>query len=154
MKNYPVHLLQEKFITVGAVFENDLTVEHLLKSEIPLENHQFAYTFKAEADIDLKVGDFALVHANEEAKIVRVVEIHNTPQLDSQAKFKYKWIIQKLDFSAYRKRLEEEQLISALLNRLDFLEQQQALQQRIAQAKLQDLETAEFAEKLAVLNEK
>ncbi|MDH2998498.1 hypothetical protein A1D22_10845 [Pasteurellaceae bacterium LFhippo2] len=142
MKNS--HLLQKDFVTVGVIFENNLSIDKLLEEDYSFKKDLCVYTYKAEANIGLKVGDFVVVHASNEAKIVRVVEVHQFPKLTD--KFQYKWVIQKIDLTAYRKRLEEEKTISALLERLALLEQQNELLQRIQQAEKTD---ARFAELMA-----
>ncbi|WP_109077099.1 hypothetical protein [Aggregatibacter kilianii] len=137
-KNY-IHLFQDNLITVGAVFEDSITINDLLSGKVYSGGNK-VYTFKANADLNLNVGDFALVHATDELKVVKIVEVHDFPQIEEEAGFQYKWVIQKIDLSAYRSRLEEEKLLTLLFNKLYAVEQKALLEQRIEQAKARDNE--------------
>ncbi|MDO5058801.1 MAG: hypothetical protein Q4D82_02525 [Neisseria sp.] len=98
------------FITVDAVFpvSDFLSIEELLSGECDIPSSRI-YTFKAEVDAGFQVGDFALVHAGFEVKIVQIVNVHRTPRLGNPLVSEYKWAIQKIDSSAFRKRLAQEQ---------------------------------------------
>lgn len=130
--NKDIYLLQADLVTVGAVFDNDL----ILNQEVNinrLKANNTIYTFKADTTMDLRVGDLAIVDSQGEPKIVRIVEIHQTPQIDRNASFVYRWVIQKLDLTHYQKRISEEKVLEQLLERLTFIEQQRGLKERLAQ---------------------
>jgi hypothetical protein len=42
---------------------------------------------------NLAVGDLVMVKVTDGYKIVRVAEVHNTPQLDPEAKFDYRFVL-------------------------------------------------------------
>lgn len=146
-----IHLLQEDFITVGAVFEDEVTIEQLLKEKDFPTAHQFAYTFKANADMGLKAGDLALVHAQNEIKIVRIVEIHDSPLIDETANFDYKWVIQKVDITAFQQRMAEEKLLKRLLGKLVAVEKKHGLTERLEKAKELDADLKALVEQFKQL---
>lgn len=128
-----LHYLQKDFITVGAIFVDELDINDILNDARSVDcNHQgFCYTFKAEVDGGFVVGDYAVVHARDELKIVKIVQIHDTPKIDVNAHFEYKWVIQKIDFRAFRARHQEQQRIETLLNALQIAERKEALLERL-----------------------
>lgn len=133
MDKKAVHLLQNGLTTVKAVFPNHLTLNQMLDGE-KVFSSGYAYTFKADKDLDLKAGDFVLAHANDEVKIVQISEVHDEAQIDADAAFEYKWIIQKIDLAGYRKRLDEERAIGEMLARLQQFETKKRLLERIREA--------------------
>lgn len=136
--NQDLHLLQKPFITVGAVFEDDVSVDEILHKGTDNAYQGFCYTFKAEVDNNLQVGDYAIVHANHALKIVKIVQVHDTPNIDINAKFEYKWVIQKIDFANFKQRLDEQKQLENLLNALQITERKNALVDRLNQASQKD----------------
>lgn len=128
-----LHYLQKDFITVGAIFVDEIDINDILNDTTSADcNHQgFCYTFKAEVDGGFVVGDYAVVHARDELKIVKIVQIHDTPKIDVNAHFEYKWVIQKIDFRAFKARHQEQQRIETLLNALHIAERKEALLERL-----------------------
>lgn len=55
------------------------------------------------------IGSLVLVRARNEWKVVQVVEFYSKPQLDPRVNFDYQWIVQKIDVSAWRREMREEQ---------------------------------------------
>ncbi len=142
-----VNFLQKPFITIGAIFEDELPIaEALAGKELPPYSRS-VYTFKAETNANLQVGDFALVHANDELKIVRVVEVHDTPQIDPEAHFQYKWVVQRIDLEPYRHRLEEEKQLNRMVSHLVFVEKKQGLINRMKSVAEIDGKIAQFLQK-------
>lgn len=66
-----------------------------------------SYTYKTE--LDLEVGDEVVVDSPSTGMtVVYVSQIHDLPQLDTQAPFQYKWVVSKVDRAGYDTRLETE----------------------------------------------
>lgn len=136
------HLLQKPFITVDVVFNHHINIEDVENDIIAHPLNQPRYTFKAEKDSELRVGDYVVVHAQETLKIVQIVEIHDTPKIDPGATFEYKWVISRIDFEAFSQRRVEEKKIARLLSELERIEAENHLQERLEIASSQD---ADFA---------
>lgn len=138
--NQELHYLQKDFITVGAIFVDEIDINDVLNDITSADVHHqgFCYTFKAEIDSNFAVGDYAVVHARDELKIVKIVQVHQTPKIDIHAKFEYKWVIQKIDFRAFKARHQEQQRIETLLNALEVAERKQALAERLNKMSAKD----------------
>ena len=73
------------------------------------------YTYKT--DLDLADGDTVVVNTpNSGLQLVKVHEVHDTPQLDEG--FDYAWIVQKIDLTNYRKLLKEDEDANPVRTRL------------------------------------
>lgn len=142
-----IHLLQKNFTTVDVVFEDEVSI-HELRNPNTVHCSHSSYTYKADLDLQLQIGDFAIVHARDELKIVRVVDVHLEPKIDPNARFTYKWVVQKVDARAYLQRLDEEAQLKQILDRLDYVEHQQQLHQRLQNASQHDAVLAELIEQL------
>lgn len=71
------------------------------------------YTYKVPRDTPVEVDDFVVVHSDKRGlHIARVVQVHPTPQIDVDASFDYKWIVQRIDRSAYQARLDAERVFA------------------------------------------
>lgn len=108
-----VSLLQENYTTCYAVFAADTRVpDTLIKT----------YTYKlALGDDNLPIaqaGDFAVVEVNGILKIVQIVAVHAQPETDIDAKFEYKWIINRVDLDHYQKRIAAEKAFLEEYNRV------------------------------------
>lgn len=142
-KNTYAHLTEtmiKPFITVKAVFTHELTIDEVLKTSaediaktMKLAS-AYAYTFKADRSLELKIGDYALVHANNELKIVQICEVHDQPQLDPDASYQYKWLVDKVNLAGFKFRQEEAIKAEALYREMEFLESQSQMHERFEQA--------------------
>ena len=63
------------------------------------------YTYITDKSDNIKVGDYVVVSVGNLYKVVRVVEIHNTPELNKG--YNYQWIVQRIDDSKYMQRMKE-----------------------------------------------
>lgn len=144
--NHDLHYLQKPFITVGAIFEDDIGINDILNESTPadFEYKGFCYTFKAEIDSNFAVGDYAVVHARNELKIVKIVQVHDAPKIDVNANFEYKWVIQKIDFVPFKERHNEQKRIETLLNALQIAERKEALLERLNKMSQKDESFAEI----------
>lgn len=138
--NQDLHYLQKPFITVGAVFEDDIGINDILNDAATgdFEYQGFCYTFKAEIGSNFAVGDYAVVHARDELRIVKIVQVHDTPKIDINASFEYKWVIQKIDFTTFKERHSEQKRIDTLLNALQIAERKEALLERLSKMSQKD----------------
>lgn len=134
--SHDILYLQRPFITVEAVFTAHPSIgEAVTPATADTDcGERSRYTFKAEPELGLAAGDFAVVHSRDSLSIVRIVTVHSTPQIDSNARFQYKWVVDKIDCSAYRARLSEEEKLGRLLRQLEFTEKHKALRERMQAA--------------------
>lgn len=130
------HLLQD-FITVEAVFDDDIDLDEVLDGTYK-PSGGFAYTYKASKEMGLAVGDLALVYAQHRLTVVAIKAVHEIPKIDPNANFDYKWIIQKVDFTAYKHNKAQDELHKQLIDRLNYVEQQNTLSERIEKAAQKD----------------
>lgn len=73
-------------------------------TQVLFDNGGKRYTYKT--DIPLEVGDQVVVEVRHELKIVRVVHVDETPRLDANAPWEYRWIVSKVDYEGYQKLLK------------------------------------------------
>lgn len=67
------------------------------------------YTYKVRKEWNVQVGDELVVRTPlDGSTIVEVVEVHDIPDIDLAANFKYKWAVQKVDNTAYDEVLKVE----------------------------------------------
>lgn len=128
--NHMMCLLQKDYITVAATYNETAS---------PLSSYSKAYTFKATASMNLAVGDTCVVEApNGEFKLVTITAIHETPQIDLEADFAYKWLVQKVDTTGYEANKKREQEFTDTLVALEKEKQRQQvledMQQHLPQA--------------------
>ena len=129
------HLLQN-FITVEAVFDDDIDLDEVRDGDYHPTG--FAYTFKATKQMGLTVGDLALVQAQNRLAIVAIKAVHEVPQINLDAHYEYKWVIQKVDFTDFKHNKEQDKLHKQLINRLAYVEQQQSMTERLEKAAQKD----------------
>lgn len=68
-----------------------------------------SFTYKIRKDSGVKVDDAVIVESPQNGlQIVRVVEVHDTPQIDLDAPFEYKWIIQRVDRTEHDEQVAKE----------------------------------------------
>lgn len=132
--------LLQNFTTVQAIFTPEVSVNELLTQtkKQTIKEMQYAtgrkYTFKADTSLNLKIGDYALVHANSELQIVQITEVHTCPQIDPTASYQYKWVVDKVNLEGFKHRQQEEKKAEALLHELLYVESQNNLNERFEQA--------------------
>lgn len=68
-----------------------------------------AYTYKARLEDNIQKGDHVVVDSPSKGlTVVEVVNVHKTPNIDLDAPFTYKWIVQKINRAAYDDTLAKE----------------------------------------------
>jgi hypothetical protein len=89
-------LMIEGLKTVGAIF-----------STSPLAENLKTYTYKTLHTFNK--GDLAVVNVNGVFKVVTITEIHDSPQIDIRANYKYQWIVSKVDTKDYEALTQAEE---------------------------------------------
>jgi hypothetical protein len=91
-----------------------MMIENLKTIAVKFPTTNKRYTYKTVDDFE--VGDFVVVKAQGEFKVVEVVEVHKVPQIDVESNIKYQWVIQKVDTASYDEmNLREEKFADHLL---------------------------------------
>lgn len=116
--NYLITLLQKGYTTIAVRYRE----------------HANTYTFKVPQKVadELKVGDWVVVPSGADGvAVARVAEVHSRPQIDPSAPYTYRWIVQRVDRSAYDdqdqrekaaiKQLEDAERLRAQREALDAL---------------------------------
>lgn len=108
--SFKIEALQE-FYTVGVKFDPTL------EGEVGVNSKE--YTYKVDMDVELKEGDFVVVEAVGQLKVVVVTEVHLTPQINYHGNTTYKWVLQKVEVDAYNEKVKEEQYMKHNLKLLE-----------------------------------
>jgi len=66
------------------------------------------YTYKAKKSLGLQVGQTVMVERDDMLAFATVVKVHDVPEIDLDAPFDYKWIVNKVDRAEYDRTLVEE----------------------------------------------
>lgn len=90
--NHILSLMQENFTTVKVIFPNDT----------------LQYTYKARSESGITVGNFCVVLARGQYKVVEVVAVDLVPDINLDADYEYDWIVQKVDATSYQATQEKE----------------------------------------------
>lgn len=116
--SYRVELFQDNFTTATAAFvaDENFTAAKNLKQ----------YTYKVPSNMELKIGDIAVVKVGTEFKCVTITDVHETPQIEyNNNSIDYKWIVSKVDTYAYNELLLQEKEIRHNLRMLSSRKQKQ-----------------------------
>lgn len=139
---HDIDFLQQHYTTVKAIFPKTLSIQTLIEQNLTRILHEqkaeafHEYSYKAETALGLVAGDLAVVHAKDGLAIVQITQVDATPQIDPNANFNYKWVLDKVDLTAFKRRSAEEKQLTALLDELYYLEKQQELNDRLTKAGL------------------
>lgn len=77
--------------------------------ELPKSAPEQTFTYKVRKDWNVAVDDAVVVESPQNGlQIVRVVEVHASPQIDLDAPFEYKWVIQKIDRAEHDAQVAKE----------------------------------------------
>ena len=154
LKPTDLNYLQTDYTTVKAIFIKDLAIfdiQHQSLTSILAEQKQDAfreYSYKADSRLNLVKGDLAIVHANNGLAIVQISHVDETPHIDPNVSFHYKWVIDKIDLDGFKARLDEEENLKQLIAKLNHVEQQKQLIERIEIASQKDSELAQLWQQL------
>lgn len=87
-----ISLLQNDYVTVKVVFQRP--------DYAPITGStNKRYTYKAR--LPIAKDDIAVVEVSSRLAIVKVVEVNDVPQIDVDADYDYKWLVQRIDRTAY-----------------------------------------------------
>jgi hypothetical protein len=87
-----------------------------------------SYVYKAPLAMELEAGDSVVVDTPGSGfSVGRVVEVHTSAQVDVDADFEYKWIVQKVDRRDYDARCERERNFAKMMVEVERTRQRDAL---------------------------
>ena len=87
-----------------------------------------AYTYKVPKDAGVAVDDFVVVDTKSRGlTLARVVEAHESPQIDIDAPFDYKWIVQKVDRDGYQRRVQAERVFADTMLDIERVRQRESM---------------------------
>lgn len=105
--------LQDNYTTIKAIFIKDLSIFDITNQSLDSilaeqKSEAFReYRYKADTRLNLAKGDLAVVHAINGLTIVQISHVDAMPQLELSANFNYKWMIDKIDLTSFKARLNE-----------------------------------------------
>lgn len=102
-------LLSTKYQTIECSYERTT-----LDPRTKVRNEKM-YTYKVPLDIDVKVGDALIVNPPGGYKIVIVTAVHDQPRINPDARYEYKWIVGKIDDTAYKIRVANEETVKRMV---------------------------------------
>lgn len=95
-----ISLMEKDYDTVSVVFQKD-------SNRPATTSTGKRYTYKCLKGTPL-VGDIAIVEVGEQLAFVKIVEVHNTPQIDFNADYDYRWLLQYVNRKSYDNRMSSE----------------------------------------------
>ena len=119
-----ISLLQNDYVTVQVVFQRP-------ENAAPTPSTNRRYTYKARMPISK--DDIAIVEACGRLAIVKVVEVNDVPQIDMDADYDYKWIVQRIDRSAYDATVAVEKKFAAAMLAAEKLHQREVLAKKFTE---------------------
>lgn len=112
--NHLMSLLQDDYVTVEVAF----SVKGVVSSN--------TFTYKAPKAFNLATGDKVIVDSPTNGlTVVTVVNVHQYGDINIDAPFDYKWIVQKVDTSGYHERLNREKEFMDALRDAEVLRRRQ-----------------------------
>lgn len=95
--------------TVGVKFFN----EHN-KNEIEPKDKEYTYV----TNLKLKLGDFVVVLVQNRFIVTQVTRIDSAVDIKPNDPIKYKWIVDRVDFTSYKDNMNQNHLIEEAANEL------------------------------------
>jgi len=87
-----------------------------------------AYTYKAPREAGVQVGDHVVTYSDSRGLAIgRVVRVDDAPDIDIDASFEYKWIVQRIDREGYQDRVERERAFNAKMLEVERVKQREEL---------------------------
>jgi hypothetical protein len=87
-----------------------------------------SYTYKVPKDADVKVGDYVVTYGERRGLcIARVVRVDEQPQIDVDASFDYKWVVQKVDREGYEMRVKAESAFGDAIMQIERVKQRESM---------------------------
>jgi hypothetical protein len=104
--NHLVTLLQQNYTTLTVAFDG---------AQKGSPNHGYTYKVSNEIAATLKKDDFVVAPARDTFMVVKVLEIHEEPQIDPDTPYALKWVVQKVDMAPYADQIHREEEAVRLL---------------------------------------
>jgi hypothetical protein len=127
-------LLDQSYTTIHVVFATGSKMKHepgASPIRRPFEEQtegESGYVYKAPLTENVKVDDYVVVHTPQHGlAIAKVVKVDEVPDIDLDAPFDYKWIVQRIDRESYNERLEREKRFAASMLEVERQEQREKL---------------------------
>lgn len=89
------------------------------------------YVYKVLKDDGYKVGDIAVALTERGMVLVTVVEVHETPELDLDADFDYKWLVQRVDTTRLAEQQQAEKNFQIAILEIERRKQRDRLKQEL-----------------------
>lgn len=89
------------------------------------------YTYKVLKDEGYKVGDTAVALTERGLVLVVVAEVHESAQLDLDADFDYKWLVQRVDTSKLVKQQQAEKNFQAAILEIERRKQRERVKKEL-----------------------
>lgn len=129
--NHVLDLLQTNYTTVEVSFPS-------------YQSSPRTYTYKVPLDAGIQVGDNCVVLVRDELKVVKIEVIHAQPSIDTSSAINYKWIVSKVDRTAYDAQREKEQQFLKLMQDME----RARVRDSLAEALLRDMPEGGLARQL------
>lgn len=95
-----ISLMCKDYDTVSVVFQKDSN-----RPATPSTGKRYIYKCLKGTPL---VGDIAIVEVGEQLAFVKIVEVHATPQIDFDADYDYRWLVQYVNRKSYDNRAASE----------------------------------------------
>ncbi len=132
-------LLQTGFTTIQVQFPADLPQGEVTASRHDRNSGQTVvgkvkdYTYKIMGPCS--PGDTVVVDSPYSGlTCVKVISVDETPRIDLGADFTYKWVVQRVDTSAYKEMLEKEEAFTSQVEEVQRINQRDQLLRQYADA--------------------
>jgi len=127
-------LLDATFTTINVVFQRDenKAAEASVKlrqrfNDDTLSADRRTFVYKAPLAMGVEAGDFCVINTQNGLSVVKVDSVDATPQIDTDADFDYKWIVQKINLTAYDARVKRESAFTDMLRDVERVRQRETL---------------------------
>lgn len=90
------------------------------------------YTYKVRVQDEIKQDDHVVVLTANGLRVVRVIEVHDEPKIDIASDIEYKWIVQKVDMTAFDNIMAEEERIANVLRDVEKRKIRQQAREQLA----------------------
>lgn len=127
-------LFDDRLKTVSVVFENSVD---------SIGSFQKKYTYKTYDDF--KVGDYAVVLAEHNLKVVKVADVHDSDSINYDSAIKYKWVVSKVDYMKFEEfSKKQDEIDKKLSSMVQQLKKKQALKKLITELGISEEEVVKI----------
>lgn len=102
----PKDLMMTDFQHLLALLQHGYTTVDVCFPENP--GQRYTYKIPSKMAEGLKPKDYLVVPARSDFKLVQVAEVHPTPRIDVKKPLALKWVVQRVDFTAYNDQTSRE----------------------------------------------